>query len=76
MSDFEPRFGLDRAAESFKRRKQEPVSAWMESVREPSSEQAARIDALMDEALVEELGRPLKTPEQLAKSLARGLAKE
>lgn len=40
----------------------EEVTAWVEEVREPTTEETERIDRMIEEVLAEELGRPLRSP--------------
>ncbi len=40
----------------------EEVTAWVEEVREPTTNETDRIGRMIDEVLAEELGRPLRSP--------------
>lgn len=51
------------------------ITAWVETLHEPSPARAAQIDQMMDEVLAEELGRPLKGLQRLAEDSAARLAR-
>ena len=75
MTDIEPNFNLGDPIDSSKKDKQDPVTAWVDSLPKPSLSEALRINRMMDEVMSEVLGRPLRTPEQIKRDQAACMIK-
>lgn len=70
MSDFEPKFTTPESRKSPKSKAQDPITAWVEDMRDPSPEVAARIDRAFEMAVTEVTGKPIRRPEELRRSRA------
>lgn len=70
MSDFEPKFIAPHSNESPKVKAQSPITAWIEDMRDPSPQLAAKIDGAYEAEIMKITGKPIRTQDQLRQARA------